>query len=238
MFTRLAILFFFSGASALVYQVVWLRQLSLIFGVTIYAASTVLATFMAGLAIGSAAAGRLSDRVRRPLLWFGATEALIGLTALLLPLALDLVTAGYVAIAPDLESRALAAAVRFAASAAVLLVPAILMGATLPLVLQSSMVDAPEGSARLSLLYGINTAGGVTGCLLAGFFLIGGIGIAATSRLAAIVNLSIGAVAAVMAYRSPAAVPDCPPGTAGAARPAAGPASRTRWLIFAAFVLS
>ena len=74
MFTRLAVLFFFSGASALVYQVLWLRQLSLIFGVTIYAASTVLATFMTGLAIGSAAAGRLSDRVRCPLLWFGATE--------------------------------------------------------------------------------------------------------------------------------------------------------------------
>jgi hypothetical protein len=55
MFTRLAVLFFFSGASALVYQVLWLRQLSLIFGVTIYAASTVLATFMTGLAIGSAA---------------------------------------------------------------------------------------------------------------------------------------------------------------------------------------
>ena len=128
MFTRLAVLFFFSGASALVYQVLWLRQLSLIFGVTIYAASTVLATFMTGLAIGSAAAGRLSDRVRCPLLWFGATEALIGLTALVLPRALDLVTAGYVAVAPDLESRTLATAVRFACSAAVLLVPAILMG--------------------------------------------------------------------------------------------------------------
>ena len=242
MFTRLAVLFFFSGASALIYQVLWLRQLSLIFGVTVYAASTVLATFMAGLAIGSAAAGRLSDRVRRPLLWFGATEALIGLTALLLPLALDLVTAGYVAIAPDLESRALATAVRFACSAAVLLVPAILMGATLPLVLQSSMVDSPEGSARLSLLYGINTAGGVTGCLLAGFFLIGGIGIAATSRLAAIVNLSIGAVAVMMAYRSPPTLQHLPPGTAdterGAGHAAAGPASRPRWLIFAAFVFS
>ena len=77
----------------------WLRQLSLIFGVTIYAASTVLATFMTGLAIGSAAAGRLSDRVRCPLLWFGATEALIGLTALVLPRALDLVTTGYLAVA-------------------------------------------------------------------------------------------------------------------------------------------
>ena len=95
-FPKLAVLFFFSGACALIYQVLWLRQLSLIFGVTVYAASTVLAAFMAGLGIGSAAAGRLSERVRRPLLWFGATEMLIGLTALLSPLGLDLVTDGYV----------------------------------------------------------------------------------------------------------------------------------------------
>jgi spermidine synthase len=243
MFTRLAILFFFSGASALVYQVVWLRQLSLIFGVTVYAASTVLASFMAGLAIGSAAAGRLSERVRRPLLWFGAAEALIGVTALLLPLALDLVTAGYVAMVSDLESRALATVVRFVCSAAVLLVPTILMGSTLPLVLQSSIVDAPGVAARLSLLYGINTAGGVIGCLLAGFILIGGIGIVATSRLAAMVNLSVGAVAIVMAYRGSATVQHLPRGTAAdmerhAGEAAAFPTSGARWLIFAAFVLS
>lgn len=243
MFTRLAILFFFSGASALVYQVVWLRQLSLIFGVTVYAASTVLASFMAGLAIGSAAAGRLSERVRRPLLWFGAAEALIGVTALLLPLALDLVTAGYVAMVSDLESRALATVVRFVCSAAVLLVPTILMGSTLPLVLQSSIVDAPGVAARLSLLYGINTAGGVIGCLLAGFILIGGIGIVATSRLAAMVNLSVGAVAIVMAYRGSATVQHLPRGTTAdmerhAGEAAAFPTSGARWLIFAAFVLS
>ena len=59
--------FFLSGFSALVYQVLWMRLLALVFGVTIHAASTVLAAFMAGLALGSAAAGRVADRVRRPL---------------------------------------------------------------------------------------------------------------------------------------------------------------------------
>jgi spermidine synthase len=125
----------------------------------------------------------------------------------------------------------------------VLLVPTILMGATLPLVLQSSMADSPGAAARLSLLYGINTAGGVTGCLLAGFFLIGGIGIDATSRLAATVNLSIGAAAIVMAYRGSAAVQHLPRGTAAdtarlARESAALPASPAHWLIFGAFVLS
>ncbi len=64
-------LFFVSGACGLVYQVLWLRLLGLVFGVTVYAASTVWASFMAGLAIGSYIGGRLGDRVRRPLVWFG-----------------------------------------------------------------------------------------------------------------------------------------------------------------------
>jgi spermidine synthase len=234
MFPRLAVLFFLSGACALIYQVLWLRQLSLIFGVTVYAASTVLATFMAGLAIGSAAAGRLSERVRRPLLWFGAAEALIGVTALLSPVALDVVTAGYVALAPGLESRALATVLRFVCSAAVLLVPTILMGATLPLVLQSSVIDAPGVAARLSLLYGINTAGAVAGCLLAGFVLIGGLGIAATSRIAAGVNVAIGVAAILMARRALAVARDV--AQDGSVNP--GRESPGRWLIFAAFVLS
>ena len=81
----LAVFFFCSGLSALVYQVLWLRMLGWVFGVTVYAASAVWATFMAGLAIGSYAAGLAGDRVRSPLRWFGAAEIAImnhsGLTA-------------------------------------------------------------------------------------------------------------------------------------------------------------
>src|SRR5918992_2514924 len=78
----LLLLFFLSGASALVYQVLWMRLLALVFGVTVHAASTVLAAFMAGLALGSAVAGRLSDRIRRPLHAFAIAEALVAVTAL------------------------------------------------------------------------------------------------------------------------------------------------------------
>jgi spermidine synthase len=62
---------FLSGIAGLTYQVLWLRLLSLVFGVTAYAASTVLASFMAGLALGSFLSGRAALRARRPLLWFG-----------------------------------------------------------------------------------------------------------------------------------------------------------------------
>ncbi len=245
MFPRLAVLFFFSGASALIYQVLWLRQLSLIFGVTVYAASTVLAAFMAGVGIGSAVAGRLSERVRRPLLWFGVTEMLIGITALASPFALDLVTGGYVRAAAGVESRAVLTLVRLVCSAAVLLPPTILMGATLPLALQSSVVGTTGNAPRLSVLYGVNTAGAIVGCLLAGFLLIGGVGIGATFRIAAAVNLSIGLAAAVMARWLPA-TPGLPhlegqSQVVSEESPAASwsPArSGARRLVFAAFVLS
>ena len=75
----LALLFLFSGACGLIYQVLWLRLLGLTFGVTVYAASTVWASFMAGLAVGSLVGGWLGDRVRRPLVWFGAAEILVTL---------------------------------------------------------------------------------------------------------------------------------------------------------------
>lgn len=86
-----ALLFFCSGASALIYQVLWLRKLGLVFGVTVYAASTVWASFMFGLAVGSLLSGRLADRVRRPLVWFGVAEALIAVSAVATPVALSVV---------------------------------------------------------------------------------------------------------------------------------------------------
>src|SRR5438034_3631427 len=95
-------LFFLSGASALVYQVLWLRTLGWIFGVTVYAASTVWACFMGGLALGSAIAGRLADRVRRPLRWFGAAEILVGATAVATPVAFRLLQHAWIAAYPSL----------------------------------------------------------------------------------------------------------------------------------------
>ena len=73
-------LFFLSGAAGLVYQVLWLRRLALVFGVTVYAASTVLAAFMAGLAIGSLLAGRVLRSRVHPLRAFGVAELLVAAT--------------------------------------------------------------------------------------------------------------------------------------------------------------
>ena len=206
----LGVLFFFSGASALIYQVLWLRMLALVLGVTVYAASTVLASFMAGLAVGSAVAGRIADRVRRPLAWFGAAELLIAATAVSSPLALDLIGSLYVSLAAGRTAPALALA-RVVCSALVLLPPTILMGATLPLVLRSSLVRTPAIGERISLLYGINTCGAIAGALLAGFVLIGNIGMTRTLQLAAAVSASVGVAAILIARRTATAPLPSPP---------------------------
>src|SRR5918993_4622451 len=83
----LLLVFLLSGVSGLIYQVLWQRQLALVFGVSAYATATVLAAFMAGLALGGYVAGRFADRVPRPLLWYGIVEVLIGVTGLLTPWA-------------------------------------------------------------------------------------------------------------------------------------------------------
>src|SRR2546426_10176072 len=84
--TPIAICFILSGATGLIYEVLWARMLGLVFGATTLAVSAVLAAFMGGLAIGSALAGRFGARAKRPVRWYGVIEIAIGLYALLVPL--------------------------------------------------------------------------------------------------------------------------------------------------------
>jgi spermidine synthase len=199
----LSLLFFGSGVSALIYQVLWLRQLSLVFGVTMYAASTVLASFMAGLAIGSFAAGRLVDRARNPLLWYGIAELLVGASAAATPALLSGVQELYANLYPslphDLSWLTLA---RFVLSFAVLIVPTTLMGATLPMIVKSSLVRSQGLGQRVSVLYATNTSGAIVGTLLAGFFLIGGIGMRWSFWIAAGINFLAGALSILLSTRA------------------------------------
>lgn len=195
----LCALFFASGASALIYQVLWLRLIGLVFGVTVYAASTVWAAFMGGLAIGSVSAGALADRVRRPLVWFGIAEALIAVTALLTPATLDVLQRVYMSVHADMpQGVGWLTLVRFAMAFGVLIVPTALMGATLPLIIKSSLLKVEGLGARVGLLYGINTAGAIAGTLAAGLVLIPRYGIRVAFITAATLNLVV-AVAAILA---------------------------------------
>jgi len=199
----LVALFFLSGISGLIYQTLWLRLLALVFGVTVHAASTVLASFMAGLTLGTLAAGWLAIRVRRPLAWFGAIELGIGVLALLTPAALDLAGRFWIALQALLPDHLWAlTAARFACAFAILLAPTMLMGATLPLVVGSSLADRDLAGRRVGVLYASNTAGAITGALLAGFVLIGSIGITWSFRVAAALNALVGISALALAAGS------------------------------------
>jgi spermidine synthase len=197
-------LFYVSGIAGLIYQVLWLRRLSLVFGVTVYAASTVLAAFMAGLAIGSALADRILRGGRSPLLAFGVAEILVGVTGLLSPLLLDAAATIYAALhraAPD--SLGLLTAARLVSSFAILAVPTAMMGVTLPLLSAAVTTRTHASGTGISLLYAINTLGAMTGTLLSGMILIPAIGIQQAFLLAAALNVGVGVVALWLGRRNP-----------------------------------
>ena len=198
MLSRRAIfaLFYLSGIAGLIYQVLWLRRLSLIFGVTVYAASTVLAAFMAGLAIGSVLSSRVLRRGVAPLMAFGVAEILVGVTGLISPLLLDAASFLYAALyqaSPDSLGGLTIA--RLFCSFAILAVPTAMMGITLPLL--GAAVSAPghANGTGISLLYAINTFGAMTGTLLSGLILIPAIGIQRSFLVAAALNVIVGVVA-------------------------------------------
>ena len=204
-FALLAALFLLSGFSALVYQIVWLRTLALVFGVTVYAASAVLTSFMGGLALGSWLGGRLAQRVAHPLRTFGLVEIGIGLSALAVPEALRLAQTIYEAVhaqAPD--ALPLLTLVRLLCAGIVLLVPTTLMGASLPLASRYVASAGGAAASRIGLLYASNTTGGIIGTLLAGFVLIGGAGVTRTTQIAVLANLIVGG-AALLLFRTASA---------------------------------
>lgn len=221
----------------------WLRLLALVFGVTVYAASTVLAGFMAGLGVGSFAAGRLATRITRPLAAFGIAEALVGITAFVSPIVLDALTRLWVTIHPSLpDSLPVITVIRFVVAFLVLLVPTSLMGATLPLVIKSAVAREERIGGRIGLLYAINTTGAIVGALFAGFYLISEVGVELSFRLAALSNIVIGVIALVAAYAMPAQparpAPAATPGAEAAGGVTAGQRQIVLWTFFVSGVMS
>lgn len=181
--------FFLSGVAGLAYEVLWIRQLSLIFGTTSFAVSTVLASFMGGLALGSWLFGRIADRRGDALRLYALLEIGIGVFCLLIPLLLGAVTLVYTLTARSLGgSFYMMSLVRFLLCALVLVVPTTFMGATLP-ILSRYVVRRMDGlGSGVGRLYGINTFGAVFGTFLTGYVLIGTVGVWATTLIAAAVN--------------------------------------------------
>ena len=194
--------FLLSGAASLAYQVAWLRSLELIFGGSGQAAATVLAAFMAGLALGSYAFARQIGRWARPLRTYGWLEISVGLYALLMPLLFTALTPLLRLAWTSLESSPLAfAAVRFLICFAVLLPPTVLMGGTLPVIAQFWGQRSDALVRGIGTLYGINTLGAVVGVVVTGFFLLPLVGYRNTIFIAVFVNGLVGVIAFYLSSR-------------------------------------
>jgi len=233
-------LFVLSGATSLVYEVLWLRQLILIFGSTQFATSTILSTFMGGLALGAFAAGRLlTGRQVSPLRIYGVLEIGIGLYALLVPTLLGALSPIYRVIwqAGASESFLVLSLAKFAGIALILLPPTVLMGASLPVLARQVADDPDRIGGTVGLLYAINTLGAVLGTFIAGFVAIPGIGMQRTLWATATVNLLLGLAAILLAKRF---VPVTVATEAAEAepRPAAAGGTRRVGLVLLAFGLS
>src|SRR6266540_2920346 len=188
--------FVFSGATGLIYEVLWARMLGLVFGATTLAVSTVLAAFMGGLALGSALAGKLSSWIKRPLRTYGLIEIGIAIYAILVPFLFRLIDNLYALIWQNFQPGFFTFSIwRFALSCLMLLVPTTLMGATLPVLAAALLRSAGYKSNSVTRLYTCNLAGAIFGTLAAGFIFLPSFGVRATIYIAAFINVAIGVVA-------------------------------------------
>jgi len=187
----LHLMFFVSGASALVYEVAWKHLLGQVFGNSTYAVSVVISVFMGGMAAGTFVFGRVADRTRAYLVFLSLLQAAVAASAALTPAAIRWLDPCYTWVFQATHGRMLLTLAQALGSALVLFVPTFLMGATLPML--SRLVAQLRGrvGAAVGGLYGANTLGAATGAFATGFVLIRHLGIIGSVRLASGVNLAV-----------------------------------------------
>ena len=233
--------FFLTGLTGLAYELVWIRLLILSFGSTQFAITTVLATFMAGLALGSVIFGRVVDRFSAPLKVYGVIEIVLGIYCIISPLVFHLVKYLYLyasPITPDSTFRAAFEPVQFALSLLVLIVPTTLMGGTLP-VLVKYLARSEKIGFNIALPYAVNTLGAVTGCLVTGLFALYYFGVNATVYVAGAVDIVIGVLILVLYKNAPRVESgQIRPEAAAAAFFSQGSKRRLNAVIISAFFLS
>ena len=228
----LLVLFFFSGVSSLVYQVVWARMLTVVFGTTLLATSTVLSAFMAGLALGSYVLGRYIDRCKHPLRIFAALEVGIGLFALFFPSISANLGNAYGALVGLQGNFYLFSLARFGLCFALLLIPTALMGGTLPVMAKFAVRRLGRLGGRVGQLYAVNTLGAVIGVLAATFGLMEGLGLQETTQAIAVVNFLVAGAAWLWGGQRAVGVDE------GAATKETAHSDRILWGVLAGFAIS
>ena len=190
---------FISGSSALVYQLIWVRLLGLVFGVSSFAVATVVAVFLLGLGLGSYFFGKWSERTENPLRIYMYVEVCIAVTSLASYLVIDhlpvyryLYESAYNSL--DLYGMSV---VRLLLSVAVLLPPVFFIGGTMPLIVKYSLTASTTFGSGFSRIYYLNTLGAFAGALLTGFVLVRFLGVFVTLMLAVAGNLLVAAIIVV-----------------------------------------
>ncbi|MEW6742348.1 MAG: tetratricopeptide repeat protein [Planctomycetota bacterium] len=181
-----------SGFAGLAYEVVWMRALRLVFGQGPDAIATLLTVFLAGLALGAAAVGRLADRLRvSPLVIYGGLELLVAITALAVPSGLDQLTVWLKAWGGDITTPS-GRWLRGSLSALVLLPPTFFMGGTLPAL--SRLVPSGDSTYRgfITWVYGVNTLGAALGAAAVTLWWLPAWGLSASLRTFPLVNVAVG----------------------------------------------
>jgi len=197
--------FFFSGVTALIYQVLWTRMIVTVIGGAPFAVSTILTVVMGGLGLGSYLASRWADGIsppRRLIRLYGILELVIGLYCLALPLLLVALRPLYSVIYNHLFAHLLLYNfLTFLVCCVLLLLPTVCMGATLPLLCRFSVSSLSHLGGHTGKLYGINTLGAAFGALLCGFWLIEIFGVRGSLAIAVAANTAIG-IACLVASRT------------------------------------
>lgn len=217
----LVALFVLSGAAGLMYESIWTRYLGLFVGHSAYAQLLVLVIFLGGMSLGAHVVGRWSARLREPLLWYAGVELAVGAIALVFhPLFVAVTDGAYDHLFPALGGGAAVTVAKWAIAALLILPQSVLLGATFPLMSAGALRRTPEAPGRaLALLYFANSLGAAGGVLVAGFVLLGRVGLPGTLVAAAACNglVALGAYAAAHADDGEAAGAPAPYAVARAA---------------------
>ena len=232
----LLLLFVGSGCAALIYEVVWLQLLQLVIGSSAISLGVLLGTFMGGMCLGSLLLPRYIGNDRHPLRVYAYLEIGIGVFGLLILWGMPLLASAYTSVGTTGIAGLL---LRGVAAAICLLPPTLLMGATLPAI-SRWVKSTPEGMSWMGFFYGGNIAGGVTGCLLAGFYLLRVHDMGVATYVAVVLNAIVATIALLLARVTPyeaesEAVPAKGKASKTVIEPATLPGS---WAIYTAIGLS
>src|SRR6185295_10713490 len=164
---------FASGASALIFEILWFHEAGLVFGNSVWATSMILSGFMGGLALGNGLVGRYGLRIKRLIRFYALVEIVIATAGVGLTHAFPAVTAVLVFLfRPFLDQPLVLNTLRFLIAFVLMLAPTTAMGATLPLLVTTLSASDPRFGRVLGRIYGWNTLGAVAGALMCEIVLI------------------------------------------------------------------